>query len=199
MPARLARATSSASALLSVIHTVVPSTGSSAASDSPITPDPVPRSTTVREVAERAGLVDGDTGDEFGLGTRDQDPPVDGHLDVPERPLAEHVLERFAGRRAGPAIESRWAIIRSVAGSSSIVMNSAPSAAEAATSHSHRAADRSPTLAVVSARSSRHVTIVVSRRAPSAPRRAGGPVPRPRARRSPLADRRRGSPRGGTP
>ena len=51
MPARLARATSRASATTSVSHTVTPSTGSSAASDSPMAPEPVPRSAT----RDRAG------------------------------------------------------------------------------------------------------------------------------------------------
>ena len=44
-----------------------------------------------------------DAGDEFGLGTRDQHAAVDRHLDVPERPLPEHVLQGLAGGEPGRA------------------------------------------------------------------------------------------------
>ena len=53
-----------------------------------------------RGVAGAAGLGDGDLGRHLGLGAGDQHPPVDEQVEPPERPPAEHVLERLADQAA---------------------------------------------------------------------------------------------------
>ena len=45
----------------------------------------------------RARQLDGDAGDDLGLRPRDQHPPVDGEVEVAEAPMAEHVRQRLAG------------------------------------------------------------------------------------------------------
>ncbi len=94
-PAKLAVATASAPADTSVAHTdrVV----RSAARDIAITPDPVPRSTAVRggELVDRVQRM---LDDHLRLGSRDENPPVDVHVERAETPPAEHVLQRLARR-----------------------------------------------------------------------------------------------------
>ena len=101
MPARLARATSRASGSSSTSHTVTPVTGSSSARASPIAPEPVPRSTTVTGRGSDRARSMAIAGDDLGLRPGDQHPPVDGEVEVAERPPAEHVGERLTGGVAG--------------------------------------------------------------------------------------------------
>ena len=194
-PAMFARATSSASLLTSVIHTVVPTRGSSYASARPIAPDPVPRSATTRV---------GPTPDAFSSATSATS-SVSGR-GISTRRSTASVMRRNvhspstycsgSPRRRRASIASRWLTMRTVAGSSRRARNSSPSADPDATSHSHRAWARSSTASLVSAHSSRHETVASSlmRR-----RRGDGPARRRPAHRRPPAGRRRGSPPSGTP
>ena len=100
-PAALARATSSASADTSVSHTVVPSSGSSPASDNPIAPLPVPRSAHAHRAPRAAQPARGQLDQLLGLGPGDQHPAIDHQIEVPERPVPEHVLQWLAGAAAG--------------------------------------------------------------------------------------------------
>ena len=66
-------------------------------------PEPVPRSTTTdRSAPPAAGsaaqLGQGDLDDLLGLRPRDEHPPVDHEVQVPEPPAPEHVLQRLPGR-----------------------------------------------------------------------------------------------------
>ena len=98
-PARLAPATAKASGETSLAHTRV--RVRSAAMDSPMAPDPVPRSTTTSGVPGRFGaqpvqLGQGEADHLLGLGPGDQDPPVDHEVEGAEGPPAEDVLQRLA-------------------------------------------------------------------------------------------------------
>ena len=118
-PARFARATSSASALASVIHTVVPSSGSSNASDRPIAPRSGP------EVGDRAGRADGRASSIATPATSS----VSGRGISTRWSIASSMWRKLhcpstycsgspAANRA--SIASRWATIRSVGRSSRI-------------------------------------------------------------------------------
>jgi hypothetical protein len=60
----------------------------------PVKPASVDRGRQVKPPS----LGDGDLGHHLGLRTGDEDPPVDTHLETPEPPPAEHVLERLTGQ-----------------------------------------------------------------------------------------------------
>ena len=49
---------------------------------------------------QRARQLDGDAGDDLGLRPRDQDPAVDGEVEVAKAPVAEHVRQRLTGEVA---------------------------------------------------------------------------------------------------
>ncbi len=169
-PAMLARATSSASSLTSVIHTVVPTVGSSYANARPIAPDPVPRSAITRV---------GPTSDAFSSAASATS-SVSGR-GIRTRRSTASVMRRNAHSpstycngspsRSRASIASRWLTMRTVAGSSRRARNSSPSTDPEATSHSHRAWARSPIASAVSAHSSRHETVAFAH-APSARSRA---------------------------
>ena len=101
IPARFALATSSASALTSVIHTAVPFGGSSWASDSPIAPDPVPRSATTRvgPTADAFSIATPATSSVSGRGISTRRSTA--RVIATETPLPEHVLQRLAAAEPG--------------------------------------------------------------------------------------------------
>ena len=143
MPARLARATSSASGLTSVSQTVVPSSGSSAASDSPIAPEPVPRSATRPGAGTARGQLDR-------RARRPARSPVAGSAPDGRPPgraggSPSGRARTAAARRRDSAPPSRRGGPPSVRspGSSSAASNSSPSS-PLATSHSQRASCRAP-------------------------------------------------------
>ena len=143
-PARLAPATSRASRLASVSHTVTPSSGSSSASASPMAPEPVPRSATVsgraqcprqldrprrrRPPSPAAGSAPGDRRRGRGGGSSS------GRA---RRPAARRRSTGRASRRGGRPCAG-------VAGSSSTSSRPPARSAPLASSHSQRAAG-SPT------------------------------------------------------
>ena len=112
-PAALARATSRASHERSVIHTVTPSIGNSAASDRPMAPLPVPRSAqTIGGGSDRASSS-ATLDHRLGLRSWDQHPPIDHQIEMAEPPPAEHVLQRLTACVPSASMASRWATPRS--------------------------------------------------------------------------------------
>ncbi len=90
----------------SVSHTSADPRGSSAASDSPMAPLPVPRSATssvLRPPGPRAARTVGDRrlGHQLGLRPRDQHPPIDQQVEGAEAPVPQHVLQRLALAQPG--------------------------------------------------------------------------------------------------
>ena len=171
--------------LASVIQTVVPSSGSSTASDSPIAPDPVPRSATVRVGPNDRASSIADSGDQSRS-------PVGGSAPA-GRPSARGGgsptgRARTAAARRSPSrasIASRWATIRSVAGSSRLDANSSAVDARRATSHNHRAAHAIRRPSRSSPPTARRQFTASRRRARRRLRRAGAPARRRQARRRP--------------
>ena len=137
----------------SVIHTVGPVErefgGAATARSHPI---PCRDRRHDRTASNDQRRVDRGAGDEFGLGPWDQHPPVDGQVDVPERPLAEHVLERLAGGQPGRPSRRGGRPSASVAGSSRASSELGAARRAAAPPRTATAPrSRPPTLVVVSA------------------------------------------------
>ena len=165
-PAALARATSSASTEMSVSHTSTEPRGNSAASDSPITPLPVPRSATGdgptaghAESAERAqATAISATSSVSGLGISTRRSTSRSSRRKLQCPNTYCSGSPTASRAS---IASRWATPRSPAGNASTSVNSSPNA-PLASSHSQRACGR-PCTAAASSHNSRHDTVPVTR------------------------------------
>ena len=155
IPAKLARATSSASGETSVNHTVVPTNGNSWANDNPIAPEPVPMSTTTRLgcTARAASSATSATSSVSGRGMSTRASTNKSKWRNAQRPITYCNGSPARRRRT---ISCTYPPMRCDTTSPSALVNSAASK-PAACSHKNRASCLLPSVAWVSASNSRQV------------------------------------------